>query len=201
MSTCCFCFITERVDSVVNSVFAAVIFTGLTFAFVLTWSFFCKRFQWIRAWTWWLRIRMFSNRFNSIKTGPIKSFNVFYKNVVKAIDIVSEMLGISRTNQNSPPGMPLAIASIEFYEYVMDVIWLLANRDADNGVAEDVYTKITQKYEYCSGEAYYQTDENKKLFDKDWKIPLNVSFENQNHYLMTYQEFTTIFTSSLNKIG
>ena len=180
---------------------ATFLFAGLTFIFILAWSSLCKKFQRVRAWTWWLRIRLFNNRFNAVKVDPIKSFNVFYKHVIESIDLVSNALGISRTNQNSPPGMPLAIASVEFYEHVMDMVWLLVNKDVGNDVAEGVYTEITKTHKYHGGKEYFAIEENQKLFDDGWKKPLNISFEKQNHYLMTYQEFTTIFTTSLNEIG
>ena len=32
--------------------------------------------------------------------------------------------------------------TIEFYENVMDMIWLLACKDVDNDVAEEIYTEI-----------------------------------------------------------
>lgn len=182
-------------DSIVAAFFCALI----SFVLIIIWSKLCKRFQLVRAWTWWLRIRIFSNRFNAIQVNPIKDFNLFYKNVTESIDLVSNILGVSRTNQKSPPSMPLAIATIEFYENVMDMIWLLACKDVDNDVAEEIYTEITKPRQYHTGKNYYPTRENQMRFDKDWRNPLNASFEKQDHNLMTFQEFTTIFTTSLNK--
>ena len=114
-----------------------------------------------------------------------------YRHITNAIKLVAENLGVRRTFQCSPIGMPLATCSVEFYHNVMYMGWLSAQP------GNTLYKKITTEHRMNNGDIDYDSD-NKALFD-EWSKDLLASYEGdfEQIAIMNYSDFMHVFNDTL----
>jgi len=86
------------------------------------------------------------------------------KYLFEAYKIV-ENFGLT-SNQNSPPGFPVAINSKETWKLVNSMAWLLFNNEVGNPPAQQVYNNLKNNPRYT-----------KQDYINDWHEPLLQSFE------------------------
>ena len=132
---------------------------------------------------WWLSGRKF-------RAAP-KTVIAWYRLITHAIKLVAENLGVSRTFQGSPIGMPLATCSVEFYHKVMYMVWLSIQPD------NILYKKITTEHRMNDGDIYYDSD-NKAEFD-EWSKDLLASYEGDfgQIAIINYSDFMDVFEDTL----
>lgn len=132
---------------------------------------------------WWLSDK-------KIRTAP-KTVLTWYLLITRAIKLVAENLGVRRTFQGSPIGMPLATCSVEFYHNVMYMVWLSIQPD------NILYKKITTEHRMNDGDIYYDSD-NKVEFD-EWSKDLLASYEGDfgQIAIINYSDFMYVFEDTL----
>ena len=146
-----------------------------------------KRTQLGRIIVWW----WFSDKKLRAMPRTVCSWN---RLITTAIDLVSNNLGTPRTFQRSPIGMPLATCSVDFYQKVMYMTWLLAQPGTHTLLA-----KIKTVHQTSNGDVYYDSD-NESEFNK-WTKNLLASYENDFDQIaiMSYNDFMWVFNDTLRK--
>ena len=165
------------VESILSSIIAAIIIIICT---ILLYKGIAH-FQLGRLIIW----RLKHNKEYEIKRKTIFIWNKLITNAIKIVN--SDRLMVSKTYQKSPPGMPLAICSKEFYKNVIFMTWLSAQP------GNKLYNKIINTTEY-----------NSELVEKfkSWSSDLLESYENDFELikLLDYSDFIWIFEKTINKI-
>jgi hypothetical protein len=143
-----------------------------------------KRYQFGRLIVWW----WFGGK--KLRTAP-KTIFEWNKIITHAIKLVADNLGVMRTFQGSPIGMPLATCSVEFYHKVMFMAWLSVQPD------NALYKKITTEHHMGNGRVYYDSD-NESKFD-EWSKDLLASYEGdfEQIAIMSYSDFMWVFRDTL----
>lgn len=159
---------------------------SIPFIAILVWLIYkgIMRTQFGRFVVWWL----LSGR--KFRTAP-KTVLTWYRLITHSINLVEENLGVSRTFQGSPIGMPLATCSVDFYRKVMYMVWLSIQPD------NTLYKEITTGHRMNNGEIYYDWD-NKEKFD-EWSKNLLASYEGDfgQIEIIKYSDFIYVFEDTL----
>lgn len=88
------------------------------------------------------------------------------KYLIPSYKLVEELC-MTTSNQNSPPGFPVAINSKETWKLVNSMAWLLFNNEVGNSPAQQVYNNLKNNSRYT-----------KQDYINDWHDPLLQSYEN-----------------------